>query len=142
MVLAGGERDLAAEIRGEHLQPKLALVARHGAIDRIDEEEIGLAGLQSRLHDALPELTGVDLAHDRVGLRAAQREARALAHRLHECIGDVDAVMQIEALAVEIAGRLADLQELLDLRMMDVEIDRRRVAPPRTASPIERTRPQ
>src|SRR5262249_24047700 len=129
MVLAGGESDLAGEIGGGNLEPKLALMPRHGAVHRIDEEEIRLASLQPRLQDALPELAGVDLAHDRIGLGAAQREAGALAHRMHERIGDVDAVMQIEALAVEVAGRLADFQKLFDLGMMDVEIDRGRAAP-------------
>ncbi len=59
---------------------------------------------------------------------------------MHEFVGDVDAVMQVEALAVEIAGGLADFQELLDLRMGDVEIDRRRAAPQRALA-IARVRP-
>ena len=66
-----------------------------------------------------------------MGLRAAQAEHRAGAHRLHELVGDVDAVMEIETLAVEVARGLADFEELLDLRMVDVEIASRRAAPQR-----------
>ena len=35
-------------------------------------------------------------------------------------------MVQVQGLAVEVAGRLADLEKLLDLRMVDVEIHRRR----------------
>ena len=48
--------------------------------------------------------------------------------------------MQVQALAVEVAAGLADLQELLDLGMGDVEIDRRRAAPQRPWE-IARVRP-
>jgi hypothetical protein len=75
VVLAGGERDLAAEVRRRDLQPQLALVPRHGAVHCVDEQEIGLAGLQPRLQDALPELPGVDLAYHALlfGLRSGKR---------------------------------------------------------------------
>jgi hypothetical protein len=32
-------------------------------------------------------------------------------------------MVQVQGLAVEVSGRFADLKELLDLRMMDVEVD-------------------
>jgi hypothetical protein len=57
--------------------------------------------------------------------RAAQCERLVVADGLHELVGDRDAVVQVQALAVEVARRLADLDELLDLRMMHVEVDRR-----------------
>ena len=93
----------------------------------------------------------------------------AVAHRIHELVGDVDAVVEVQGLAVEVARGFADFQELLDLRVVDVEIDRRRAAAqraladrqgqrvhhadegddagglavlPLTFSPIERTPPQ
>jgi hypothetical protein len=93
------------------------------AIDRVDEEQIGLAGVETGLENALPQLAGIDLANDLAALRALEREHRAGAHRLHEFVGDVDAVVKIEALAVEIAGSFADFEELLDLGMMAVEIE-------------------
>jgi len=34
-------------------------------------------------------------------------------------------MVQVQGLAVEVAGRLADLEELLDLGMVDVEVDGR-----------------
>src|SRR5262245_45711332 len=46
--------------------------------------------------------------------------------------------MEIEPLAVEIAGRFANFEEFLDLRMMDVEIDRGRAAPERALADRER----
>src|SRR3546814_10337246 len=46
----------------------------------------------------------------------------AFAHGLHELVGEEDAVVEVERLAVEVARRLADLEELLDLGMRDVEI--------------------
>jgi hypothetical protein len=92
----------------------------------------------------------------------------AVAHGLHELVGDGDAVVQVQGLAVEVARRLADLEELLDLRVVDVEIDggraaaqralrdrqgqrvhhadegddARGLARPLTFSPMERTPPQ
>src|SRR6185437_13615651 len=97
-------------------------------IDGIDEEKIGLAGMQPRLEDALPKLARIHFAHDLAVLRAAKREHLAVAYRLHELVGDVDAVMEIEALAVEIARGFADFEELFDLGMMNVEIARGRAA--------------
>ena len=46
--------------------------------------------------------------------------------------------MEIEALAVEVARRLADFEELLDLRVVDVEIDGRRAAAQRALADRER----
>ena len=54
MIDAGRERDLAAQIRSGNFQPEFALVLGQRAIHRVDEQEIGLAGLQSRFEDALP----------------------------------------------------------------------------------------
>src|SRR5215470_11380297 len=138
VVDAGRQRDLAAQVGGRDFQPELALMPRHRAIDAVDEQEIRLAGLQPRLEDALPQLARVYLAYGGAGLRAAQREFLAVAHRLHERVGDVDAVVQVEALAVEVARGLADLQELLDLRVVDVEIDCGRTAPQRALADRER----
>ncbi len=131
MVGAGRQRDLAAQVGGGDLQAELALVRRHGPVDGVDEDDIGLAGGDPRLDDALEEGAGVDMRHDLARARALQRELRAVAHRLHEGVGQQHAMMEVEGLAVEVARRLADLDELLDLRMVDVEIDRRRPAPQR-----------
>ena len=131
MVGAGGQSDLGAEIGGVDLQAQLALVLGQGAVHMVDVEDIGLAGLQPRLQDALPKLTGIDLAQHFIRLGRFQPEHPVFTDTFHEFVSDVDAVMQVEALAVEIARRLADFQELLDLGMGDVEIDRRRAAPQR-----------
>jgi hypothetical protein len=71
----------------------------------------------------LPQVPGVDGADDLRSLGRAQGERRAVAHRVHELVGDRDAVVQVQRLAVEIARRLTDLQEFLDLRMVDVDVD-------------------
>ena len=113
------------------LQAQLPLVLGQRPVHRVDVQDIGLAGLQPGFQDALPELAGIDFAQHFAVLGAFQAEHRVVLHRQHEFVGDVDAVMQVEALAVEIAAGLADFQELLDLRMGDVEIDRRRAAPQR-----------
>ena len=65
-----------------------------------------------------------------LGLR--QRERFARAHRFHEGVGDEHAVVQVQCLAVEVARRFADLEELLDLGMRDIEVARRRAAPERS----------
>ena len=50
-------------------------------------------------------------------LGAAQLPFGAVAHRFHEGVGDQHAVVEVERLAVEIAGGLADFEEFLDLGM-------------------------
>src|SRR3546814_17259292 len=66
------------------------------------------------------------------------RSGRALAHRLHEGVGDQHAVMQVQRLAVEVAAGLADFEELLDFGMQDVEIAGRRAAPQRALADRKR----
>ncbi len=60
----------------------------------------------------------------------------SVAHRFHELVGDVDAVVQVQRFAVEVAGRLADFEELLDFRVVDVEIAGRRPAAQRALAEI------
>ena len=52
--------------------------------------------LQTKLKHLLPQVARLDLAHDLAALRGAQAELRAVPDRLHELIGDGDAVMEIE----------------------------------------------
>src|SRR5262249_18824006 len=92
---------------------------------------IRLPRLQPRFKNALPKLPRIDFAYGLPVLWASQGEGRSGAHGLHEFVGDVDAMVQIEALAVEVSRGFADFQELLDFRVMDVEIDRCRTAPQR-----------
>ena len=68
----------------------------------------------------------------------AQDEFGAVAHRLHELVGDQHAVVQVERLAVEVAARLADLEELLDLGVRDVEVAGGRAAPQRALADRQR----
>ncbi len=128
VVLAGVEHDLRAQVRLAHLHAQLALVLGHGAVHGVGEDQVGLAGLQADLDDLLPQGAGVDRLDHFLGLGRAQAERRAVAHGFHELIGQVDAVVQVQRLAVEVPGRLADLEELLDLRVVDVEVDRGRTA--------------
>ena len=105
---------------------------RHGAVHGVGKNQIGLAGLQANFQDLLPERPGIDLLDDLIGLGGPQAKEVAVAHGFHKGVGDRDAVMQVERLAIEVAGRFADFQEFFDLGMMDVEIDRRGPAPQRT----------
>ena len=71
-------------------------------------------------------------------LRAAQHELGAVAHRLHELVGDEHAVVEVQRLAVEVARRLADFEELLDLGVRDVEVAGGRAAAERALADRER----
>ena len=67
-----------------------------------------------------------------------QLELRAFAHRFHELVGDEHAVVQVERLAVEVARRFADLEELLDLGVRDVEVAGGRAAAQRALADRQR----
>src|SRR5690606_2612896 len=123
VIAAGRQQNLAAQVRLAHGEPELALMGRQMPVRRVDEQQIRLAGLQARLENFLPQLPGRNGLDRRAGRGALQRERTVIAHGFHELVRDRDAVVQVEALAVEVAGRLTDLDELIDLRMMHVEID-------------------
>ena len=122
MVDAGRQCDFRTEVRLCHLQAEALLVGRHRVVHGVCEEQVRLAGLHPQLEDLLPELAGIDHLQHVAGLRRDQAEVLVRAHGLHEGIGDVDAVMEVEALAVEVARGFADFEEFLDFRVMDVEI--------------------
>ena len=126
VVLAGRQHDLRAQVRLLDLEAELALVLGQGAVHRALEDQVGLAGLQADLEDLLPQAAGVDVAHHFAGLGREQAERLAVAHGLHERVGDRDSVVQVEGLAVEVSRRLADFEELFDFGVVDVQIDRRR----------------
>ena len=105
MIDAGRQGDLAAQVRGRDLQAQLALMLGQRAVHRVDEQQIGLAGLQARFQDALPQLARIDLAQHLAGPSGCAARTSAVLHRVHEFVGDVDAVMQVQALAVEVARR-------------------------------------
>src|SRR5690348_15518602 len=107
-------------------------------IDRINEQQIGLARLQTRFQNSLPELPGIDFASYFIGLRTAQRKHRAGPNCVHEGVCDIDAMMKVETFAVEVTGWLADLKKLLNLWMMNIEIDRRGTAAQRTLADRKR----
>src|SRR5690606_37667323 len=75
-----------------------------------------------RFDKLLEQAARVDGAADALVLGAAQVEFGAVADGLHELVGDEDAVVEIQCLAVEVARGLADLEELLDLGVRDVEV--------------------
>jgi hypothetical protein len=87
----------------------------HGAVHRVGEHDIGLAGGQPRLDQLLEQRAGVDAGALRLVLGAAQDPFAAVAHRFHEGVGQQHAVVEVERLAVEIARGLPDLEEFLDL---------------------------
>ncbi len=140
VVGAGVQHDFRAQVGLGHLQPQLALMLGHGPVHGVGEDQVGLAGLQADLEDLLPQGAGVDEADDLVVLGAAQAELGPVADGFHELVGDRDAVVQVQGLAVEVARRLADLEELFDLGVVDVEIDGRRAAAQRALGDGQRQR--
>ena len=89
----------------------------HRPVHLVDEDDVRLAGREAGLDQLLEQRARVDLAA--LAIRpsgTAQDELGALAHRLHELVGDQHAVVEVERLAVEVARRFADFEELLDLR--------------------------
>ena len=140
VVAARRQQDLAAEIRLPHGEARRTLMWREMPIRRIDEQQIGLAGLEPCLEQALPQEARGDFAQPLAGVWAAQRERLVVAHCVHELVGDADAVMQVQALAIEVARRFADLDELLDLGVVHVDVDGRRAAPQRALRDRERQR--
>ena len=128
-----------AQVGLAHLQAQLALVLRHGPVHGVGEDQVGLAGLQAQLAGSSATARGRrPRARPRWSLGERRPNVRAVAHRLHELVGDRDAVVQVQRLAVEVAGGFADLEELLDLRVVDVEIDRRRAAAQRALADRQR----
>ena len=138
MVRPGGQGDFGTQVRRRHLQPQITLVLGHGAVHFIDEDDVGLAGGQPCFHQLGEQRAGIDFGALLASLRADQIELVAVAHRFHELVGDQHAMVQVQRLAVEIARRLADFEELLDLRVRHVEIDRRRTTAQATLADGER----
>ena len=138
VVLARVQHDFRAQVGLAHIEAQFPLMLRHRTVHGVGEDQVGLASLQADLEDLLPQRPGIDLADNLLGLGRAQAEHRAVAHRLHELIRNADPVVQVQALAVEIAGRFADLEEFLDLRMVNVQIDGRRTAAQRTLADRQR----
>ncbi len=127
-----------AQVRGRDLQADVALVLGHGVVHVVDEDDVRLAGRQPRLDQLGEQAARVDGRTDLAGLGADQLPLAPRAHRLHELVGDEHAVVEVQGLAVEVAARLPDLEEFLDLGMVDVEIDRRRAAPQRALADRQR----
>src|SRR5579864_4155051 len=110
----------------------------HRPVHGVDEDDVGLARREARLDQLLEQGASVDLASLRTVARASKREFRAVANGLHELVGDEHSVVKVECLTVEVAARLPDLEELLDLGVRDVEIAGSRAAPQRTLANRQR----
>jgi hypothetical protein len=117
VVDAGRQGDFRAQVRGRNLEPQIAVMLGHHAVHGVGEDDVGLARGKAGFDQLLEQRTRIDRAAHRAVLRATQLELRAGAHRFHELVGDQHAVVQVQRLAVEIARRLADFEELLDLRV-------------------------
>jgi hypothetical protein len=94
----------------------------HRPVHLVDEDDVRLAGRQPGLDQLLEEARASDAAALGTVLRARRSEFRPFADRFHELVGDEHAVVQVQSLAVEVARGFADLEELLDLRVRDVEV--------------------
>src|SRR3546814_4584663 len=89
----------------------------HHPVHLVDEDDVGLAGREARLDQLLEQAARVDGAAHALVLGAAQVELGAVAHGLHELVGEEDAVVEVERLAVEDARRseehTSELQSLM-----------------------------
>src|SRR3546814_18489593 len=83
---------------------------------------VGLAGREARFDELLEQAARVDGAADALVLGAAEVELGAVADGFHELVGDEDAVVEIERLAVEVARRLAHLEQPLALGVRDIKV--------------------
>jgi hypothetical protein len=141
MVDAGRQGDLAAQVGGLDLQAGELVLLGPRVVHVIDEDQVGLAGLDARRQDADPQMARRDLAQHRAVLGRGEGPFLVVLDRAHEGVRHQQAVVQVERLAVGIAaGRAADLDELLDLGMADRQVDRRRAAPQRALGDGERQR--
>ncbi len=140
VVLAGGQHDFGAQVRLLDLEAQLLLVLGQLAVHRVREDQIGFARLHADFEDLGPQAARIDSLAHFVVLGRAQVERLAVAHRFHELVGDVDAVVQVQRLAVEVTRRLADFEELFDLRMVHVQIDGGRAATQRALRNGQRQR--
>src|SRR5205823_5937106 len=101
-------------------------------------DDVRLAGRKAGLDQLLEQAARVDLAALRTVLGTAQHELGAFPYRFHELVGDQHAMVEVQGLAVEVAARFANLEELLDLRVRDVEIAGGRAAAQRALADRQR----
>ena len=127
-----------AQVRGRDLEPELAVMLGHHPVHGVGEHDVGLAGGEAGLDQLLEQRARIDRGADRAVLGALELPFGAVAHRFHERVGHQHAVVQVERLAVEVARRLADLEELLDLGVADVEVAGGRAAPQRALADRQR----
>ena len=122
-LVGDGQHDLSAQVAGLDRHTLLALERCHGLRRRVGPQQIGLARLEAGLEDLGPQLLGVHPAKHLVGLRRAQPVLGPVSDGLHEGVVDRHTVVDVQRLAVGVAVRLPDAEELLDLRVEDVEVD-------------------
>jgi hypothetical protein len=138
MVDAGGQGDFRAQVRGRDLEAQFTMMRGHHAVHRVVEDDIGLARGEAHFDQLLEQRARIELVAHRAVLGAAQGKFGAVAHGFHEFVGQQHAVVQVEGLAVEVARRLADFEELLDLGVRDVEVAGRRATAQRALADRQR----
>ena len=126
MVAARGQRDFRAEVGGRNLQPQIAVMLGHRRVHMVAEHDVRLAGGEAGFDQLLEQRARIDLTAFRAVLGAAQRPFAASADAFHEFVGDEDAVVEVQRLAVEVSARFADFEEFLDFRVAHIEIAGRR----------------
>ena len=129
MILAGGQRDFGAEVRGFDFEAGELVMLGPRVVHGVLVDDVGLAGFDARGKKPDPERAGGDGFLDRLVPGAQQCPFGIRLDGAHEGVGDEDAVMEVQRLAVRIAaGRAAHFHEFLDLGMIDRQVDRRRAA--------------
>jgi hypothetical protein len=138
VVLAGGERDFAAQVGCVDLEAQISVMLGHHAVYGVGEDKVRLAGGEAHFDDLLEEAARIDLGAGGAVLGRFELEFAAIADGLHEFVGDQHAVVEIEGLAVEIARGFADFEKFLDLGVVDIEIGSGRATAQRALADGER----
>ena len=122
-VLVRHQVDLVAQVRAAHLETRFFLRLVEPVVGRVDEVEVRLPGAEPGLQDSVPQIPRADAVAHGVVVRVDQIPDLVVDHGRHKLVGDVDRVVQVEALAVRVAaGRNADVQKLDDVGVGDVQV--------------------
>ena len=109
-------------------QPLVLQPRGERAVGGVRKDKVGLARMHAHFQNALPDFARGDAVDDLASSRVPKlpRVVRIrVAHRgldlLHEGVGNVDAVMEVQGLHVLVARGLAHLDELNDVGVAHVE---------------------
>ena len=138
-LLVRGQEDFGAKVRSVDLEPLIGKPLGQHAVGRIGKDQVRFAGVHAHFQNTLPEITGTHRFNHFTGGRVFELPRIVIvgiSHTrfdlLHEGVGNIDAMMQIECAHIGVARGLAHLNELNDVRMINRQEGRVGPAPRRT----------